>query len=191
MGSGSGWSRRPSEEPAPQPARATVKTARRLAWIIVAILLVLAAAPRLMPFDAARLAGDPTTVTPPATPNWALAAPSAMSVAGAPSRESPVFDVAPEELVAAVDAVASDDARVALVDSALDDPLLVTYVQRSAVFGFPDVVSVRAVEVAPGQSSLVIYSRSVYGYSDLGVNAARVDRWIGGLAERLAETPDR
>ncbi|MCB1632914.1 MAG: DUF1499 domain-containing protein [Pseudomonadales bacterium] len=31
------------------------------------------------------------------------------------------------------------------------------------------------------RSTLIIYSRSVYGYSDLGVNKARVNRWLAEL----------
>ena len=51
-----------------------------------------------------------------------------------------------------------------------------TYVQRSALWGFPDIVSARAVADADG-ARLALWSRSRFGYSDLGVNAARVARW--------------
>ena len=53
-------------------------------------------------------------------------------------------------------------------------------VQRSKVFRFPDHISVSFVE-APGGAGVVIYSASVYGRSDLGVNAKRVDAWLAEL----------
>ena len=57
------------------------------------------------------------------------------------------------------------------------DDLWITYVQRSMVFGFPDYISVRAVEVEDG-SALIIWSRSRYGHSDLGANKRRIDGWL-------------
>jgi uncharacterized protein (DUF1499 family) len=56
-----------------------------------------------------------------------------------------------------------------------------TYVQRSRFWGFPDYVSVRAVDLGDGSSALAIFSRSRYGASDLGVNRARVDAWLARL----------
>lgn len=54
----------------------------------------------------------------------------------------------------------------------------VTYVQRSRLMGFPDAVSVRAVPEGDG-STVSIWSRARFGQSDLGVNRARVSRWLG------------
>ena len=55
----------------------------------------------------------------------------------------------------------------------------VTYVQRSAlVFGFPDYISGQSSVEASDGGSLAVWSRSGYGYSDLGVNRARVERWL-------------
>ena len=55
---------------------------------------------------------------------------------------------------------------------------MVTYVTRSRVFGFPDYTTVRR-----DGEMLEIYARLRFGRSDLGVNADRVDRWLGRLAE--------
>ncbi len=59
-----------------------------------------------------------------------------------------------------------------------------TVVVRSQVMGFPDFVTVKAIE-AEGGAALVIFSRSRYGYSDLGVNRARVEAWVNELEQRL------
>lgn len=51
-----------------------------------------------------------------------------------------------------------------------------TFVTRSRLWGFPDYATVEA-----RGEDLVIYSRLRFGRSDLGVNSARVARWIDGL----------
>jgi len=38
-----------------------------------------------------------------------------------------------------------------------------------------------------GGSDLILYSHSIYGYSDLGTNAARVRRWLGAVNVKVAE----
>ncbi len=52
------------------------------------------------------------------------------------------------------------------------------FIVRSALFGFPDHVSVKFLDVKGGKSTLAIYSRSVYGRSDLGVNRTRTLAWM-------------
>eukprot|EP00041_Stephanoeca_diplocostata_P009269 m.142341 g.142341 ORF g.142341 m.142341 type:complete len:151 (-) comp17675_c0_seq3:357-809(-) len=49
--------------------------------------------------------------------------------------------------------------------------------QRSLVFRFPDYITVQAIS-QPGGAALAIYSRSVYGYDDMGVNQKRIQRWL-------------
>jgi len=60
------------------------------------------------------------------------------------------------------------------------DSLMITYVQRSRVFGFPDYLTVRAVATAGG-AGLIIWSRARYGRGDFGVNRARVEAWLALL----------
>jgi hypothetical protein len=48
-----------------------------------------------------------------------------------------------------------------------------TYMTRSAVWGFPDFTSVRVIATAEG-AYLVAFARSRFGASDHGVNAARL-----------------
>jgi hypothetical protein len=56
-----------------------------------------------------------------------------------------------------------------------------TYVTRSALWGFPDYVSVRVKPDGAG-SVVTIFSRARFGQSDLGVNRARVERWLSTLS---------
>ena len=52
------------------------------------------------------------------------------------------------------------------------------FVQRSRLMGFPDTINVKVVPVADGGSAVLIYSRSQLGKEDMGVNLARVKRWV-------------
>lgn len=54
----------------------------------------------------------------------------------------------------------------------------VTYVTRSALWGFPDYTT---VELREGE--IAIFGRLRFGRSDLGVNKARVDGWLQALAQ--------
>lgn len=54
------------------------------------------------------------------------------------------------------------------------------FVQRSRLFGFPDTIWVQFVDLR-SESSLIIYSRSNYGYWDFGINGKRVKSWLKKL----------
>jgi uncharacterized protein (DUF1499 family) len=53
------------------------------------------------------------------------------------------------------------------------------------VFNFPDLVTVQVSPAPPDGATLVIWSRSVYGESDLGVNRKRVVAWLSALDAAL------
>ncbi len=55
---------------------------------------------------------------------------------------------------------------------------MITYVTRSRVFWFPDYTTIRLVG-----PQIEIYGRLRFGLSDFGVNAARIDRWLGALTQ--------
>jgi len=130
----------------------------------------------------------------PGSPNTAWAAPAGSSPP--PDRVTPVFDHPPDRLFAAIRAVAADQPRTFLhaEHSALRQA---HYVVRSRIFNFPDLVTVGVEPVSlganpgtsagtsAGGSTLKLYSRSVYGYSDLGANRARIDAWLDALDRHL------
>mmetsp|Transcript_5139 Transcript_5139/g.9350 ORF Transcript_5139/g.9350 Transcript_5139/m.9350 type:complete len:145 (+) Transcript_5139:222-656(+) len=68
-----------------------------------------------------------------------------------------------------------------------DDRRQLVYVCRSKVCRFPDIVILRVVEVGADSSSLLVYSRSKYGFGDSGVNEARVTDWVDTLQKLTAE----
>jgi uncharacterized protein (DUF1499 family) len=161
---------------------------RPIVFVLVVVPLVLAAlavgaaiAIRLQGDDPAEWHLDPLTAPTPSSPNSYRVAPAGAEIDR--NADAPVFAVPVSELAAAFDAVALGDDRVeVLAGSAADG--FVTYVQRSALFAFPDYVSVRFVDVGAG-SSLAVFSRSRYGKSDLGVNEKRVTRWLDQLEQAV------
>jgi uncharacterized protein (DUF1499 family) len=117
------------------------------------------------------------------TPNDALACPPDVCAA-ASDVSPPVWALPPAGLRQVFAAVIATEPRVTLV-AADDETLTDRYIQRSAVLGFPDTVVVRFLDRPGGRSTLALYSRSEFGRSDLGVNKARVIRWIARLGERV------
>ena len=118
------------------------------------------------------------------TPNDALACPADACAAEA-DFEVPVFEIEKEALGALFEAVATAEDRTELVAESLAIDQRV-YVQRSETFGFPDTVRVQIVSLPEGVSA-ILYSRSRYGFSDLGVNRRRLRRWVDAVVA-AAET---
>jgi len=124
----------------------------------------------------------------PASPNTALAAPAGFIPA--PDIVTPVYPVPAAVLFAAIQAVATGQARTfPQADFAVQ--MQADWVVRSAVFNFPDLVTAQVQPHGGHASTLVLYSRSVYGYSDFGVNHKRVQAWLAALAARLPQTAQR
>jgi len=54
------------------------------------------------------------------------------------------------------------------------------WVVRSGLANFPDLVAAELVS-GPAGAGLFLYSRSLFGWSDLGVNRRRVAAWLAAL----------
>ena len=117
------------------------------------------------------------------SPNDSLACPPGTCKAEA-DFESPVFAKAPEAVLEALRQAVEGQPRTELA-AEVPDPEQVIYVQRSAIFRFPDTVWLQPVTLPEG-SSVIVYSRSNYGYGDFGVNRERVGLWLDLLREALA-----
>ncbi len=122
-----------------------------------------------------------------AEPNDALACPPGYCRAEA-DLTSPRYLLPAEELTAAARQAIEAQSRTERVaeDAGLEQTV---YVQRTAVFRFPDTVRLQIVALDASSSSLALYSRSNYGYSDLGVNGRRVKAWMAAIAESVG--PDK
>jgi uncharacterized protein (DUF1499 family) len=94
---------------------------------------------------------------------------------------APAFDKSAQDLAAAFDRVAREGGRVDVVSGSPEDGL-VTYVQSSALFAFPDYISVKFIEINSDTSTLAVFSRSRLGKNDLGVNKKRITAWLKQLS---------
>jgi uncharacterized protein (DUF1499 family) len=123
-----------------------------------------------------------------ASPNQYLVAPDGLTPHAKPDAGSPVFSVPPDRLRDAFLVVIAEAPRTTLLNRSADG-LRLTLVQRSALLRFPDYIDV-SIQPAPGGngdgSTIAIYSRSRFGYSDLGVNRKRVEDWIAALETKAA-----
>lgn len=149
----------------------------RLAVLLVALLLPACRGtgadglPVPEPRDMARLSR-------PGTPNTALAAPPGFTPA--PDIETRRYSVPPERLYAAIRSVALAQPRTHL-HAAFDVRMQAHFVARSALLNYPDLI---AVQVTP-ESGVILWSRSIYGRSDFGVNRARLAAWLAALDAAL------
>jgi uncharacterized protein (DUF1499 family) len=113
------------------------------------------------------------------TPNDALACPPDVCSANS-DLLPPAFALSAMDLRLAFRKVIASEDRVVLVE-ATDQDMSERYIQRSKLMGFPDTIVVRFFERPGGQSTLALYSRSQLGEGDLGVNRARIERWLEKL----------
>ncbi|MDA0369774.1 MAG: DUF1499 domain-containing protein [Proteobacteria bacterium] len=107
-----------------------------------------------------------------------------------PEFESAIFLLGKKDLLDRARAVITAEPRTELIGKDIGLNQLV-FVQRSASFGFPDTIWVQSADVDQ-RTSVIIYSRSNYGYWDLGVNRDRVRDWLkkleGAIKHHRAET---
>jgi uncharacterized protein (DUF1499 family) len=143
---------------------------KKLAYLLVALGILLAGIllwVRVAPSDPARWHVDPVTVADPTTPNWARIAPGEIV--------APAGTLAPR-----IEAALVAEPAVTLLAGTLAEGWA-TYLQRSRLMGYPDYVSIRIVPAGEGQETVAVLSRSRFGQSDLGVNAARLARLRAAL----------
>lgn len=96
-----------------------------------------------------------------------------------PDLEPKVYAVDAAALLSAWQRVISvqTDTSVLLGDTGMGQ---MTFVQRTARMRYPDIITIEVYPV-DGGSTHAVYSRSIYGRSDMGVNKARIDAWLKAL----------
>jgi uncharacterized protein (DUF1499 family) len=138
-------------------------------------------------YGLAKLAGAPLdigpvdwrTLTRHATPNDALVCPAGICPNARPDREAEEYAMPPGDLLARLTRIALAEPRTKELDCAHRDRAA-RFVQYSRLMRFPDTIDV-AVFPAGDRATLAIYSRSLIGSKDFGVNRARVRRWLAAL----------
>lgn len=130
---------------------------------------------------------DFTTLQPPDSPNTWLVAPAGFTRA-TPDEPAPEFPVDAPRLAELWGKVVAAEPRTTIA-SISPDGLQIEAQQRTAIFGFIDDISFRAIPAAEGHATLAVYSRARVGYWDLGVNHRRVRAWLAEIRSRLAAGP--
>ncbi len=97
---------------------------------------------------------------------------------------APVFAVTAERLQGIWELMIAEEPRVQEVRRDLAT-MAVDYVQRTRLLRFPDLITVRFIPVDDTHATLAIYSRSLYGKGDMGVNRARIEGWLAKLKTRV------
>jgi len=118
-------------------------------------------------------------------PNDALACHPDICGATPVDFETPIYPIAGSRLRQIVREVALTQPRTQLVYASRwgeED----RYVVRSRLMRYPDTVVARIYGAGPGRSMLGLYSRSQIGYSDMGMNRARIERWLAAIDDRVA-----
>jgi uncharacterized protein (DUF1499 family) len=116
-------------------------------------------------------------------PNQYLLCPKDMCTAQTDG-EAPVFDVPVEQLQVAWDEMLAEQPRLQVLRRDVTN-IQIDYVQRTRLLRFPDLVTVRFVPIDDTHSTLAIYSRSVWGKGDMGVNRIRVEEWLARVKARI------
>lgn len=127
----------------------------------------------------------------PSSPNSYLVSPAPPAsgyyhITVAADEMAPEFDVSAAKLTETWVDVIGKEPRVTVV-TVSEDGQQVEAKQASAVFGFVDDVSFRAIPIADDRSTFVAYSRSRVGYWDLGANKSRLSRWLEALEAAITK----
>jgi len=148
----------------------------RVIWIILLLVAVAAVAVavrvRTAPVRAAQWDVDPATAADPAERGAALR-----------PVDSPVWSESPAQVLGALDRIAKDTARTQVVTGSVAEGRI-TYVTRTALWGFPDFTTVSAVSGTEG-TRIAMLARLRYGQADMGVNGRRVEAWLAELRAAL------
>ena len=115
------------------------------------------------------------------SPNQYLVCPPGFCKKAKPHAEAPVFDLPPAQLRARwMERIAA----LPLAEQIDADPagMQYGYEALTPLMRFPDTVTVRFLPAGEGKSTLAIYSRSHYGYGDMGANEKRVKHWLDLLS---------
>lgn len=139
-------------------------------------------------YGLAKLTGSPldidpvdwATLTRHTTPNDALVCPAALCPDAKPDREPQTRAMAPDALLARLKRVALAEPGTRELSAAPNRDRSARFVQYTRLMRFPDTIDVEVFASGEG-ATLAIYSRSLIGRSDLGVNRARIARWLEKL----------
>jgi uncharacterized protein (DUF1499 family) len=114
------------------------------------------------------------------TPNDALVCPAAHCPNAKPDWEPKIYAMAPGDLRARLKKIALAEPNTNELPCAPNCERIARFVQRTRRMRFPDTIDAEVFAVGEN-ATLAIYSRSLLGRRDFGVNHARIERWLAAL----------
>jgi uncharacterized protein (DUF1499 family) len=121
------------------------------------------------------------TLTRHNTPNDALICPAARCPDAKPDAEPKIYVVPPPELLARLKKIALAEPGTSELRCEPNCDHVARILQHSRLMRFPDTIDVEVFPTGDNQSTLALYSRSLIGRGDMGVNRARLTRWLNAL----------
>jgi uncharacterized protein (DUF1499 family) len=123
---------------------------------------------------------DWATLTRHTTPNDALVCPEGHCPNAKADIVAKVYPLPPVALLARIKAIALSEPDTRELDCAPSCERVARILQVTRTMRFPDTIDVEVFPAGAG-STLAIYSRSLLGRRDFGVNRARIARWLAAL----------
>ena len=124
---------------------------------------------------------DFATLRLPASPNAHLAAPSGTTTER--HETTPPLPLPPDAAWAVLRGLGDGMERV-WKQAEWPELRQAQWVARTRWMNYPDIIVGQVIEL-PGGTGLFLYSRSLVGYSDLGVNRARIAAWRAAFDRAL------
>ena len=115
------------------------------------------------------------------TPNDALVCPAGHCPNAKADEEPKVYPVPPIELLARVRQIALAEPDTGELPCEPQCDRTARFVQYTRLMRYPDTIDVEILPADEGRSTLAVYSRSLVGRKDFGVNHARLRRWLAAL----------
>ena len=133
----------------------------------------------------AKLTGAPLDIGPVDWPalrrrpsrNDALVCPTGLCPNAAPDHGAKIYAMPPAALLARLNDIVLADGNTRTLPA---DAGRARFIQYTRLMRFPDTIDIDVFPASNG-STLAIYSRSLVGRKDFGVNRARVERWMAAL----------
>jgi hypothetical protein len=147
-------------------------------WLlaIFSVLLISCSKPPTTNFQSIQL---------PSYPNYYLVCPEKFCNV-LPNAYSPVFPASAEDLFNAFNQVVATQPTVRFVNSIPEQGQFFLE-ERPIFFNLPSDIMVQFVALSDTTSTLVVYSRSRYGFYDFGANRRLVTNWFVQLNQMLAK----
>jgi uncharacterized protein (DUF1499 family) len=124
---------------------------------------------------------DWASLTRHATDNDALVCPATRCPNARPDAEPKIYLLPAAELLRRLETIALAQADTVELPCEPRCDHTRRFVQYSRLMRFPDTIDVEVFPEGDSRSTLAIYSRSLVGRRDFGVNHARIARWLSHL----------